>query len=149
MYNTASHIRWMASWMVSRFERKNTSPFFKYTDYKSWVASHFHPFRRKTLQLRLLDIQNMKLQMIQCDPQILLFDMRQWACPLLNECEKNDPSTSIPKKESNWVPKSVQFMTHARNQFKSLTLKRTRILVKDECYLPWRQLLIPIYPSKG
>lgn len=88
MYNTASHIRWMASWMVSRFERKNTSPFFKYTDYKSWVASHFHPFRRKTLQLRLLDIQNMKLQMIQCDPQILLFDMRQWACPLLNECEK-------------------------------------------------------------
>ena len=63
--------------MVSRFERKNTSPFFKYTDYKSRVASHFHPFRRKTLQLRLLDIQNMKLQMIQCDPQILLFDMRQ------------------------------------------------------------------------
>ena len=88
MYNTASHRRWMASWMVSRFERKNTSPFFKYTDYKSWVASHFHPLRRKTLQLRLLDIQNMKLRMIQCDPQILLFDMRQRACPLLNECEK-------------------------------------------------------------
>ena len=40
----------------------------------------------------------MKLRMIQCDPQILLFDMRQRVCPLLNECEKNDPSTSIPKK---------------------------------------------------